>query len=168
MEICFLLLSIYFYFLDFGSDILLNIEQYKDLNRNDDDFTLTDFLNRSFTKHYCEDHEYYSPISRDPLERVSFCMTTPDYVAIQFCLTTIIITLGWIVQGLVLLRIWTTPLNMNLAWKFSILIASLLLLGPAAMDLFCIFVFIFWGDFETVEQVKNIQTVALFLIPINI
>ena len=54
VEICFLLLSIYFYFLDFGSDILLDIELYKSLKQNDDRFTLTTFFNRSFTKHYCE------------------------------------------------------------------------------------------------------------------
>ena len=54
MEICFLLLSIYFYFLDFGSDILLDIEQYESLKQNDDEFTLTSFFDRSFTKHYCE------------------------------------------------------------------------------------------------------------------
>ena len=85
-------------------------------------------------------------------------MTTPDYAAIQFLMTTIIIILGWLVQGLVLLRVWNSPLDMNLAWKIAILIASLLMLGLPAMDLFCIFVLIFRDDFATVEQVSRTPT----------
>ena len=85
-------------------------------------------------------------------------MTTPDYAAIQFLMTTIIIILGWLVQGLVLLRVWNSPLDMNLAWKIAILIASLLMLGLPAMDLFCIFVLIFQNDFSAIEQVSRIVT----------
>ena len=85
-------------------------------------------------------------------------MTTPDYAAIQFLMTTIIIIFGWLVQGLVLLRVWNSPLNMNLAWKIYILIASLLMLGLPAMDLFCIFVLIVRDDFTTIEQVSRIAT----------
>ena len=76
MEICFLLLSIYFYFLDFGSDILLDIEQYRSLKQNDDKFTLTSFFNRSFIKHYCENLEMSTkPVNEDEGERELMCLT---------------------------------------------------------------------------------------------
>ena len=74
MEICFLLLSIYFYFLDFGSDILLDIEQYKSLKQNDDRFTLTSFFNRSFTKHYCV-HYYVTPTMSSPKDLSPFLVS---------------------------------------------------------------------------------------------
>ena len=82
-------------------------------------------------------------------------MTTLDYALLQLFLTSLIIVLGWLVQAVALIRIWTNALSMNLAWKCTILLASLFMLGPPAMDLFCIFAIIFRGDLATVEQARE-------------
>ena len=90
-----------------------------------------------------------------------YCMGTLDHAALQFLLTSIIIILGWLVQALALLRIWTTPsLNMMFLWKFFILIASLLMLGPPAMNWFCIFMLVYHRDLRIVEQVSEISYIS--------